>query len=89
MEADPDAVLVRIKNRYAHSYDAAETAGYRYRVEPPLPRAAPPAIAGDAGGRFSGPRSFPTIANASKRRSSRTSWSWSPATTLEALRAQP
>jgi hypothetical protein len=34
IEADPDAVIVRVKNRYTRDYDAAETAGYRSR--PPL-----------------------------------------------------
>ncbi len=29
IDADPDAVIVRIKNRYTHSYEADETAGYR------------------------------------------------------------
>ena len=29
MELDPDAVIVRVKNRYSRHYDGENTAGYR------------------------------------------------------------
>jgi hypothetical protein len=43
---DPDAVILRIKNRYTHSYDAVETGGYRFQgpcVHAPPPTGSKPA----------------------------------------------